>query len=237
MAGKLIICFITAFALIQVNYRLILWFQRNQRCRFFRKKFPNSFVFGPQPFNTLPAADQKQDVIYRNSKGEYYTSDGVILTDQIPIYWRHKNVQEPPKEHVVIVEPTITYTRQAEYSTTQASPSTTFRGSPKEGQSDFRPYDGRAETAAVAYYPYYIRAASSDRSDIEERRRIEESKRVVIDASDPAYQRFIPRDGAVRDDRGHTWYYYPDTRQTSPPPPPPQPTLSSKSSVRFYFRK
>jgi len=208
MAGKLFICFIVAFALIE-------------------------------PFNTLPAAENKQEVIYRNSKGEYYTRDGVILSDQYPIYWRQKNADDQKKEHVVIVEPTITYTRQAEYSSTQAAPSTTtFRASQNERESNFRPYDGRHEGAAVAYYPYYVRSSTSDRNDIEERRRIEESKRVVIDASDPSYQRFVPREG---DGRGQTWYYYSDNRpqvsssSSSQAPPAQQPTISSRSSVLFYF--
>lgn len=216
MAGKLIICLIAAFALIE-------------------------------PFNTLPAADNKQEVIYRNSKGEYYTSDGVILSDQYPIYWRHQNTKDPKNEHVVIVEPTVTYTRQAEYSSTQAAPATTyraapstnFRASPHERESDFKPYNGagRTESSAVAYYPYYVRASSNDRNEIEERRRVEESnKRVVIDANDPGYQRFVPREG---EGHGKAWYYYSDTRPTtqvsSSSQPPPQPTLSSKSSVRFYF--
>lgn len=217
MAGKFIICFVAAFALIQ-------------------------------PFNTLPAADNKQEVIYRNSKGEYYTSNGVILTDQYPIYWRHNNAQEPKKDHVIIVEPTITYTRQAEYSSTQtAPPTTTFRASPQESQANFRPYDGRTDgSSAVGYYPYYIRAASSDRID-------NDNKRIVIDTSDPAYQRFVPRDGTTRDDRGQTWYYYSDGRQqqtssslssssssSSQAPPQqhqftPQPSIASRSTARFYF--
>lgn len=212
MAGRFIICFVAAFALIQ-------------------------------PFNTLPAAEHKShDVIYRNSKGEYYTSDGVILTDQYPIYFRH-NTQEPKKDHVVIVEPTVTYTRQAEYTTTQASPATTtFRASPQESQANFRPYDGRTEsTSTVAYYPYYVRAQSNSQSDA--------NKRVIVDVSDPAYQRFVPRDSTVRDDRGQTYYYYSDGRSQAsstqasytqgssslPPPPPAQPTISSRSTVRFYF--
>ncbi|XP_037038267.1 uncharacterized protein LOC119075806 [Bradysia coprophila] len=209
MAGRFIVCFVAAFALIQ-------------------------------PFNSLPAAEHKpHEVIYRNSKGEYYTSDGTILSDQYPIYFR-QNAQEPKKDHVVIVEPTVTYTRQAEYTSTQASPATTtFRASPQESQANFRPYHGGAETAStVAYYPYYIRAASSSQSDT--------SNRVVVDVADPSYQRFVPRDQAVRDERGQsqTYYYYSDGRtQTSsqappslpPPPPPPQPTIASRSSVRFYF--
>lgn len=205
MAGRFIICLVAAFALIQ-------------------------------PFNTLPAAEHKpHEVIYRNSKGEYYTSDGTILTDQYPIYFR-QNTQEPKKDHVVIVEPTVTYTRQAEYTSTQASPvTTTFRASPQESQANFRPYDGRTESATtVAYYPYFVRAASSTQSD--------SNKRVVVDVSDPTYQRFVPRDSTVRDDRGQTYYYYSDGRvstssQATPsaPPPPPQPTISSRSTVRFYF--
>lgn len=188
-----------------------------------------------QPFNAIPASNHKQEVIYRNSKGEYYTSDGVILKDQYPIYWRPANVQDSKSDQVVIVEPTITYTRQAEYSSTQASPSsTTFRASPPDtSQANFRPYDGQA---AVAYYPYYIRASSNDRNDAEERRRHEESKRVVVDVNDPAYQRFVPRESAARDDRGETWYYYTETRpqSTSQSPPSSQPTVSSKSPLQFY---
>lgn len=233
MAGRFIICLVAAFALIQVII--------------FRFTEPFSSIIGSinfltpnlQPFNTLPAAEHKpHEVIYRNSKGEYYTSDGTILTDQYPIYFRH-NTQEPKKDHVVIVEPTVTYTRQAEYTSTQASPvsTTTFRASPQESQANFRPYDGRTESATtVAYYPYYVRAASSTQSD--------SNKRVVVDVSDPTYQRFVPRESTVRDDRGQTYYYYSDGRvstssQATPsaPPPPPQPTISSRSTVRFYFRK
>lgn len=206
MAGKFIICFVAAFALIQ-------------------------------PFYTLPAA--QQDVIYRNSRGEYCTKDGVILTDQYPIFFR-PNTPEPKKDHVVIVDasPTITYTRRAEYATTQASPATTsFRASPQENHGNFVPYDGRAQSSStVSYYPYYVRAASSDQNNA--------NKRVVVDASDPAYQRFVPRDSTVRDDRGQTWYYYTDSRsqatsQTPPPsstlPPSAQPSIASASGLQFYY--
>lgn len=236
MAGKFIICFIAAFALIQVMINCTTYNSTQD----FNSSFLFFWIISHQPFSTLPAADNKPDVIYRNSKGEYYTSDGVILSDQYPIYWRHKNTNDAQKEHVVIVEPTITYTRQSEYSTTQtAPPTTTFRASPSEHEANFRPYydGGRTESAAVAYYPYYIRASSSDRNDLEERKRYEEGKRVVVDATDPGYQRFIPRGGD-----GQSYYYYTENRPSSsssppPPPPPPQPTLSSKSSVRFYFRE
>lgn len=233
MAGNLIICFITVFALIQVYEQIDV--------QIFIRYFKFSFFKQIQPFNTLPAADNKQDVIYRNSKGEYYTSDGVVLSDQYPVYWRHKNSNDAKNEHVVIVEPTITYTRQAEYTTTQAAPSTTFRASQNEKDSSFKPYDGsgRTESSAVAYYPYYVRASSSDRNDIEERRRLEERRRIEdskrVDASDPAYQRFVPRDGSGQ---GQTWYYYSENPQTSSSaPPPPQATTSSKSAVQFYYCK
>lgn len=163
-----------------------------------------------------------------------------MLTDQIPIYWRQKNIQQQPlKDHVVMFEPIITYTRQAEYSSssTQASPSssTTFRASPRESQSEFKAYDGRTESVSpqFALYPY------SPRKYVEEdKRQTDEGKRVIVGASDPAYQRFVQRDGSARD---QTWYYYSDSRsQTSPQPPPAssaQPSLLSKSSVRFYYRK
>lgn len=135
------------------------------------------------------------------------------------MYWRPKNVKSPKEERVVIVEPTITYTRHAEYQPA----TTTFRSSTNERDSDFRPSDGRGRSDnQVSYYPYYFRSSSSDRSDVEERRRVESS-------SDTAYQRFVPREESNR-----KWYYYSDS---SPPPSPPQPTISSKSSVRFYFRK
>jgi len=175
-----------------------------------------------QPFNTLPAAD--------SPKGEYYTSDGIIVS-QDPIYWRPRNAN-PAKEHVVIVEPTITYTRHAEYPNNQQVQSTSFKPSPSVKESDFKPYDGSARAdGQVAYYPYYIRSSSSDRTDVEERRRTdveerrrtEERNRVVVDASDPAYQRFVPRG------REEGTYYY-ETR-----PAPREPTVSSRSSVRFYY--
>jgi len=161
-----------------------------------------------QPFHTLPAADSQ--------KGEYYTSDGIIVS-QDPIYWRPKNVKSP-SEHVVIVEPTITYTRHAEY---QPATTSSFRSSTNERDSDFKPYDGSARgDGAVAYYPYYIRAASSD---IEERKKVDERVR-VIDVSDPAYQRFVPRG------QSEGGYYY-ESRNN----PKETATVSSRSSVRFYY--
>ncbi|KAJ6633203.1 hypothetical protein Bhyg_15500 [Pseudolycoriella hygida] len=187
-----------------------------------------------QSLSTLPAADNKPEVICRNAKGEYCTSDGVVLKDQYPVYFRHQNLNDAKKEHIVVIEPTITY------ATTQSTPVTTFRASQQEKQSEFKPYPVayHTENQAVPFYPYYVRAASSDRSDIEQKRRVEETRRVIIDASDPVYQRFVPRGG---DGGGQSWFYYSEPRQhvstVAPPPPPPQPmpTVSSKSSVRFYF--
>jgi len=165
-----------------------------------------------QPFNTLPAAEPQQ--------GEYY-----YVSDDSPLYWRHKNTVSPSKEHVVIVEPTITYTRQAEYSNQPVS-SGNFKPSPNEKESDFKPYDGQGRSdSQIAYYPYYFREASSDRNEAEERRRIEQSNRVSVDVGDPAYQRFVPRNT----DSNQRWYY------TDGRPVPQEPTVSSKSSVRFYF--
>jgi len=168
-----------------------------------------------QPFNTLPAADAP--------KGEYYTSDGIIVS-QDPIYWRPKNTNTA-KEHVVIVEPTITYTRHADYQGNQAVQvqSSSFKPSTNEKLSDFKPYDGSVRSdGQVQYYPYYIRSSSSDRNDIEERRRIEERNRVIIDTNDPAYQRFVPR--------GQEGTYYYESRPTIR-----DATISSRSSVRFYY--
>jgi hypothetical protein len=177
-----------------------------------------------QPFNTLPAAENQQEVLYRNAKGELFTKDGILVNDDYPIYWRPKNVKSAKEEHVVIVEPTITYTRHAEYQPAPAS----FKSSPNERESDFRPSDGRGRSESqVAYYPYYFRSSSSDRNEVDERRRVEERR--IVDASDPAYQRFVPRE-----DGNRKWYYYSES-SPSPPPPPPTPTVSSKSSVRFYF--
>jgi len=194
MAGKFIIRFIAALALVQ-------------------------------SLSTLPAA-QKPEVIYRNSKGEYYTSDGVILKDQYPVFFRHP-INDAKKEHIVVVEPTITYHRQAEYSTTQSAPVTTFRASQQEKVADFKPYTTTAHTGGsggAAFYPYYIRAASTDRA--------EENRRIVIDGSDPSYQRFVPRG----DPGGQAWYYYSEPRQhVSTAPPPLVPTVQSRSSVGFYF--
>jgi len=164
-----------------------------------------------EPFNTLPAAD--------TPKGEYYTSDG-ILVSQDPIYWRPKNANPAPKEHVVIVEPTFTYTRHADFQNQQTQ-STSFRPSPSEKGAEFKPYDGSARSdGQVSYYPYYIRSSSSD---IEERRRVEERNRVIVDTSDPAYQRFVPRG------REEGTYYY-ESRHI-----PREATVSSRSSVRFYY--
>jgi len=146
-----------------------------------------------QPFNTLPAAD--------TPKGEYYTSDGILVSKD-PIYWRPQNTN-PVKELAVIVEPTITYTRHADFQSNQQVQSTSFKPSPSEIAAEFRPYDGSARSdGQVSYYPYYIRSSSSDRSDMEERRRSEESNRVIVDVNDSDYQRFVPRG------REEGTYYY-----------------------------
>jgi len=170
-----------------------------------------------QPFNTLPAAD--------TPKGEYYTSDGILVSKD-PIYWRPQNTN-PVKELAVIVEPTITYTRHADFQSNQQVQSTSFKSSPSEKAAEFKPCDGCARSdGQVSYYPYYFRSSSSDRSDMEERRRTEERRRIEernrVDASDPAYQRFVPRG------REEGTYYY-ESRTV-----PREPTISSRSSVRFY---
>jgi len=161
-----------------------------------------------QPFYTLPAVD--------GQRGEYYTSDGIIVS-QDPIYWRPKNAKSTNNEHVVIVEPTITYTRHAEY---QPATSSNFKSSPNERESDFKPYDGSGRSDGQ-YYPYYIRAASSD---VEDRKRAEERVRVV-DVSDPSYQRFVPRSQSEGN------YYY----ESRPPPKETATPSSPISSFRLFW--